>query len=222
MNRLTLSTLSLTTAIVVMTLGYATPAFAAKPDCDSDSDSSHPSCKTDGDAAFTVDIGQLELGELLQGGSGDDLWVQGFGGKNAIGLNDASGLDVGTLTGVGSLGLDILSPLCFPADFMPPPDPGEESVHTSFSDLHQALIKPGKQGRAEASFWFHGFTNDGYMVRVLYVLKLFGKFESNKEWPGAQTLEMTSWELKVENEGKTIKDKSCSGKGDGKVDITIT
>ena len=204
MNRLRLSTLSLTMAIVVMTLGYATPSFAAKPGA-CDQDPPHPSCKTGDDtdgAAFNVDIGAS--GDALQGGSGGNPWLQGVGGKNSIGLNDASpaGLDVGTLTGVAALTDEDTT--CFPTDFLSP--------HTASFQLHQAFIKSGKKGRAEASFWFHGktFLDD---VRVLYLLKLFGEFESGKEWPGAQTLTMTDWELKVENEGKAIKMISCQGEG---------
>ena len=214
MNRSALSTFSLATAVAVMIFGYATPAYAEKPDCDQDP--SHPSCKTDGGAdgaAFNVDIGVL--GEL-QGGSGDNPWLQGFGGKKSIGLNDASptGLDVGTLTGVGMFtGLDAR---CFPGDFMPP-DP----VHGSPDELHQAIVKSGKKGRAEASFWFHGATKNG-MVRVLYVLTLFGVFDGDVEFPGEATLLMSTWELKVENEGKEIKSISCQGAGDDSVTIDVT
>ena len=58
-------------------------------------------------------------------------------------------------------------------------------------------------------------------MRLIYVLKLFGKFEDGMDWPGAQTLTMDTWELKVENEGKTIKDMSCQGDGSGVVTITV-
>ena len=97
-----------------------------------------------------------------------------------------------------------------------PPNPD----HGLSPELHQSIINSGKKGRAEASFWFHGATKDG-LVRLIYVLKLFGEFEMNKVWPGAQTLEMDTWELKVENEGKTVKDISCQGAGTNSVTITI-
>ena len=50
MNILRLSTLSLTLAIVVMTLGYVNPASAGKPvkNCDPDEGPVHASCKDDG------------------------------------------------------------------------------------------------------------------------------------------------------------------------------
>ncbi len=47
MNRSALATFSLATAIAVMTLGYANPSFAGKPDCDGAA--THPSCKGDED-----------------------------------------------------------------------------------------------------------------------------------------------------------------------------
>jgi hypothetical protein len=57
MNILRLSTLSLTAAIAVFALGYASPAFAPPPVCPGD----HPSCKNDsgdgdGDTDFTVEM----------------------------------------------------------------------------------------------------------------------------------------------------------------------
>ncbi len=229
MNRSALATFSLATAIAVMTLGYANPSYAAKPCIDDDT---HPSCKTDDDdgAAFDVDI----TGDLgLDGGSGEDPWVQGVLGKNGIGLKDVApdDLAVGTLTGVGGFFLDEKYAPCF--DF-------DDTGHDFSPELHQAYIKPGKKGRAEAKFWFHGETykpldgefcdgeSDGEsscgpastQVRVLYVLTLFGEFDPIKVWPGPQTLEMDAWELKVENEGKTIKEISCQSEGD-KVVVTI-
>ena len=48
MSILRLSTLSLTLAISIISLGFTNPAFAAKPDCDSDP--SHPSCDDGGGA----------------------------------------------------------------------------------------------------------------------------------------------------------------------------
>ena len=62
MNILRLSTLSLTLAIAVMTLGYVNPASAAKPDknCDPDEGPVHASCKPDDPPAssntYTVEL----------------------------------------------------------------------------------------------------------------------------------------------------------------------
>ncbi len=88
--------------------------------------------------------------------------------------------------------------------------------------LHQATISQGKGGRAQAAFWFDGLTKDGN-TSVLYVLKLFGADGSGAALPGEAELFMTTWELKVENESKTIKDMSCLGDGtDPVVTITVT
>ena len=146
----------------------------------------------------------------------DEPWVQGVVGKNGVGLSDVAPdfLDVGTLTGVGGFFSLVPYGNCF----------DDSSTEHEFSpQLHQAFIKPGKKGRAEANFWFHGETFEGD-VRVLYVLKLFGDPDSAAGFPPADkvTLNMTSWELKVENEGKTIKAISCQREGDDDVTIKVT
>lgn len=194
-------------AIAVMTLGYANPSFADKPN---NGEHDHGGGDGAGGAMFDVII----LGGGLDGGSGlDDPWLQGFGGKNSIGLNDATaGLDVGML-----MGLDVLTgedESCFP------PDTGDDHASASDFPLHQAIVKRGKQGSVEASFWFHGATDDG-SVEVLYVLKLFGDIDGNVEFPGTADLSMDEWELKVENEGRKIKKMSCESQGTD-IDVTIT
>ncbi len=87
--------------------------------------------------------------------------------------------------------------------------------------LHQATISQGKGGRAQAAFWFDGLTKDGN-TSVLYALALFGADGSGADLPGEATLDMKTWELKVENEVKTIKDNSCRGAGDTDVTINVT
>ena len=213
MNTVRLSTLSLTIAIAVMTLGYANPSFADPPD---GGEHDHGGGGGGGgDATFDVII--LGIGNELDGRSGlDNPWLESFGGKNAIGLNDATaGLDVGMLMGLAAFtGED---PDCFPEDT------GTDHTSTSLFPLHQAIVKQGRKGRAEASFWFHGATTEG--DEVLYVLNLFGHFaDENAEFPGTAELLMDDWELKVENEGKAIKSISCIGEL-GVVDevlVTIT
>lgn len=188
-------------------------AFAAPPPCKGQKNKDDPGCDSGsgGGRTFTVVIGNG-----LAGGSGSNPWLESFGGRNSIGLNDAApaGFDVGTLTGVGSFTGQPGD--CFPSDFVDP--------HSSAFQLHQAIIKSGKKGRAEASFWFHGATDNG-LVRVLYVLKLFGTFASPMDWPSTQVLTMTDWELKVENESKAIKSISCIGEleeEDDPVSVAIT
>ncbi|MEE8464587.1 MAG: hypothetical protein V3S53_07365 [Gammaproteobacteria bacterium] len=209
MNTVGLSTLSLTVAIAVMTLGYANPSFADKP---SGGEHDHGGGGVDG-ATFDVFI----LGGGLDGRSGiDNPWLENFGGKNSIGLNDAApaGLDVGMLMGLADFTGEDEDSGCFPADT------GTDHASTSLFPLHQAIVKQGRNGRAEASFWFHGATTEG--DEVLYVLKLFGHFDGeNVEFPGDAVLLMDEWELKVENEGRKIKNMSCESQGMGK-DVTIS
>ncbi len=66
MNILRLSTLSLTLAIAVITLGYANPASAAKPDCVADP--THPSCKTPPDSTI---IYAAHLIATMENGDGE-------------------------------------------------------------------------------------------------------------------------------------------------------
>ena len=55
MNILRLSTLSLTLAIAVITLGYVNPSFAGKPGA-CNSDPPHPSCKDDPVSSITYRV----------------------------------------------------------------------------------------------------------------------------------------------------------------------
>ena len=204
MKNLRLSTLSLSLAIAVMTLGYVNVASAGKPTCPGD----HPSCKEAGDDGYSVTIeGQVE-------GHSTDNWLLGVGGKKSIGFNDASlGHDVGDFTDLsfftisnGPFGSDGATCFKFPAE------------------LHQATIKQGKGGRAQAAFWFDGKTNDGN-TSVLYALALYGLFDPATAWPPEGTphvMIMTDWKIIVENEGKAIKSISCIGEGDDDITVQIT
>ena len=233
MNRSALATFSLVTAIAVMTLGYANPSYAAQPVCHNPPEEfPHPSCKPAGDSGGASFVVTIE-GSGLTGGSAEDVpWVQGVLGKNGIGLNDVAPdfLYVGTLKGLSMFTGE--SYLCFPGDYGNPSPP----PHTTerLFDLHQAIIKSGKKGRAEAHLWFHGETRlpvdetgGNERVRVLYVLKLFGIDGSAAGFPPLPdddplNLDMTSWELKVENDGKTIKAISCQAEGGDNVTIEVT
>ena len=89
MNRLSVATFSLATAVAVMTLGYATPVFAEPPECTDPS--SHPSCKdkdtggkpkneTSGcqiDFSVTFDMDGLIRGDIVDSDNdtGDDVPV---------------------------------------------------------------------------------------------------------------------------------------------------
>ncbi len=170
------------------------------------------------DPVYSVDIREDMLGH-----SGVH-WRAGFGGKNALGLNDSlpDGFDVGEITDLSLLtkGLIDVNFTDFEVGncFQP------YIFHTGRFAIHQALIKKGKGGRAEGSIWLHGFTKDG-VVEVLYVLKLFGYFEQNKEWPpldGAHSVMMIDWELTIERGSKEITNNSCIGEGETLVVIEVT
>jgi hypothetical protein len=173
----------------------------------------------------------VEITEFMSGHSGAENWRAGFGGKNAIGLNDAlpDGFDVGEITDLELLTEALTNPndvnftdsdgaYCFQSNVFP------SNFPTGPFAIHQALIKKGKGGRAEGSIWLHGFTKDG-VVEVLYVLKLFGQFEPNIEWPpldGVHSVMMYDWELTIERGSKEITSNSCIGEGETLVVFKVT
>ena len=211
MNILRLSTLSLTLAIAMMTLGYVSVASAAKPICPGD----HPSCKEAGESGYSVTIeGHVEGASADMEGASADNWLGGVAGKNSIGLNDASeGHNVGAFTGLEF----------FTGNDSPFGSDGASCFPSAPFTIHQAIISRGKGGRAQASFWFDGFTKHDN-TSVLYALALFGQFDSDKAWPPVEgehhLIMMTDWKIIVENEGKEIKSISCIGEGEPD-DITV-
>jgi hypothetical protein len=223
MNILRLSTLSLTLAIAVITFGYMNVASAGKPDCSEGGD--HPSCK---DALGGGGYSVIFMGDLTGGSS--ENWL---GDSKGVGLNDA-----GVHDGVGMFLVSTDLPF-FASEFYGDDDnsgalcfPGEEHGDFVYEEdylLHQAQIKEGKKGRAEATFWFHGLTAEvTNPTRVLYALTLYGDFDETKPWPPVDDehviLMKKGWKMIVENEGKAIKDVSCIDKieGDDVIDVTIT
>ncbi len=216
MNISRLSTLSLTIAIAVMTLGYANPAFADKPKNDM-----HDHGDDDGGdvAEYVVTIS----GDMT--GASDFKWREDFGGKKTIGLNDAAGGRIpGEFTDLSFFG-------ALPA--APPTPPftagdGANCFSSASFTIHQGSVSKGRGGRAQAGFFFHGLTNDG-SVMVLYGLQLIGEFAlgAEVEWPpsdgGDTVLNIATWELSATNEGKDIKSISCIGEGaTNNVTITVT
>lgn len=85
-----------------------------------------------------------------------------------------------------------------------------------FLQYIQANFSQGRGGRAQAGFFFHGFTSKG--GEVLATLLLIGDFDDSEVWfppthSSSSTLTMTGWEMGVTNEGKAIKSISCIGEG---------
>ncbi len=70
MNISRVTTYSLALAVAVFALGYANPAFAAKPMCDPPDDPPHPSCKDDDSSGGDGDIYEMVIiGTDIMGGS---------------------------------------------------------------------------------------------------------------------------------------------------------
>ena len=94
--------------------------------------------------------------------------------------------------------------------------------------LGQGHVTKGRRGRAEAHFWFLGYTKDGpgpdlagAADRILYLLLLIGEPAIGSivgDWlpTGNTTTKMTwdTWTLSVEGGGADIRDNSCVGSDD--------
>lgn len=179
-----------------------TPAMAVKPVCDEGS--THPSCKSDDsdDGTFQVDISGATTG-----GSIAD-WTASFGGKDSIGNNEPT-------AGAGNVG--VLDLKFFEPFFAE--DPDGTVCFLESGNLNQAIIQKGKRGRAEGLFWFTGVADDLDKTPVLYLLKVFGVFGLDDDWPPVgegdiTTLIMDDWEMHVENVGGPIRNNSCVGEGE--------
>ena len=155
--------------------------------------------------------------------SGTEPWIEGTGGKS-INIEQAPPnhpqLDVGFF--------DDLSFFTVPAETdggNGGPFSGDRGMKCFGSNPFEIPLNPGghikkgRGGRAEGHFWFPGFTWDkleGEQVPVLYLLSVFGQFDPGDWLPASgNTTRMTmiDWELRVENEGDTVKNISCIGEG---------
>ncbi len=203
MNILRVSTLSLTLVVAAFALSY-NPSFADRPD---------PEHSHGGDDGEEVTYSVTISGDV-DGQSGDDNWVGGFAGKNSIGLNDAppDELDVGGFTNLNFFTLE-----------SSPFGPEGAICFGTSTTIHQAVVKRGKGGRAEATFWFDGRTRDN-ADPVGYSLHLFGMFNPDIEWlPVNDThdIVMMDWRTGVTNVGQNIKSRSCIGEGEEDDDFTV-
>ena len=219
MNISRLSTLLPSLAIAVITLGLAAVPALADPGDDDGCHEHKEDCGGGGGGGGDVAEYSVTISGAMTGAS-DHNWRGNFGGKKNIGLNDASpSRMVGEFTNLefftntngpfGGLGA-----MCFPKASFP-------------LTIHQAIIKRGKGGRAQAGFWFDGKTDDG-TTAVLYALALFGQFNADDTdipWlPPDETTHkilMMDWKMIVENERKEIRSMSCIGESDPPEDITV-
>ena len=200
-------------AIFVLVVGWAiTPAQAGGPHA------IHGGGRGDDVSEYDVMIG----GDVTS--SSNDTWFGPFPSRKIIGRGFRSGppfaLDLSFFTVINGPFFEDRGEQCF----------GSESVPL----FPQAFVQRGGGGRAEGHLWFEGCTDLGRSVTgecvdpvVLYVLKLFGSFESPKDWPPAvltNTLTMNDWA--IEREGQAVVSRTCLGgseEGDGfEVTIDVT
>jgi hypothetical protein len=103
--------------------------------------------------------------------------------------------------------------------------------------LGQANLVKGRRGRAEAHFWFLGYTKNGPMAgaaeKILYLLLLIGEKPTvtipfDDDWPPkgdtSTTMTLDTWELTTQGVGGDIRNNSCvqSGNfGGGTVEIEV-
>ena len=92
----------------------------------------------------------------------------------------------------------------------------------SGGSLHTAGLVKHRGSDAHGKFWFFGKTDHEFPeepIQVLYLLIVDGYFQYGpKGWPEngfeeGNEMHMVNWELKVENEGSTIANRSCEGSG---------
>ena len=206
MKILRLSTLSLSLAIAVFSLGYVNPSFADNP-----RGGGHNHGGDDGgngkDASYSVVISGAVLGV-----DGTDAWHGNFGGKSRIGLNIGGG-EVGDGNNVGEL-TDLSF---FKKSYPLGPWPGSrgEDCFSERAYLAQVILKVDKRGRAESRFWFTGLTKGSITVEY-YLLIGVGEIGMDDVWPPSNITEMTlyTWEMKVDGESGPVRNASCVGDGD--------
>ncbi|MCH9025693.1 MAG: hypothetical protein IIA05_01080 [Proteobacteria bacterium] len=242
--------MAVTIAIAVITLGLAAvPALADQPDPNTGCHGPHKGCNGgDRDETFyDVVIGPMSAsGDFIAGESDDDHPWLTFGNGTSIGLGDATLSPPGPARpGIGEFtDLSFFHTLpgdsppfppfsttqgkkCFPKDGDEEKDEDEKNHRDvgTFS-IHQGRVQEGRGGRAQASFWFHGFTHtevDEEIVTVLYALLLTGDTISLPPTGGESVvIAMTAWQLTATNKGQAVKSASCIGDGEVYVNVTVT
>jgi hypothetical protein len=90
----------------------------------------------------------------------------------------------------------------------------------------RGFLREHKKGVANGMFWFRGFTGEPLEAdrkAVLYLLVVTGEFLGGSAgWPeNEKIMDMTNWELKVENEGKSVANRSCEGSAGLALMVTV-
>jgi hypothetical protein len=187
--------------------GFTVCAFAGPPDkC-----FPWPSCKPysgDGEDLYTVTIS----GEVPGGGP---LWQYDGRSIDFPAFHRPIGADA-------ELNLDFFENLFNSQDSLDPAR-GTRCFSGWGDPLNSAGVLKRRKSDAHGKFWFRGSTHHISVAdrkQVLYLLIVDGDFADGPEgWPenggslGGNYMDMTDWELKVENEGTDIAGMSCEGSG---------
>ena len=223
------------TAAAVIGLFAITGSFAppANADCSHRGNPDHRHC--DDDFGNVDDPADEYIANWTGGVSGTSFpgahpilgprdWI--LGNKKLIGLNIGGLLPADIDRNVGQLtDLDFFRAL---GDFEGANCFDDTAVVPVDGYLAQGHVIKGKRGRAEAHFWFSGYTEfgpqSGDAERILYKLLLIGENDRSTPeneafdpdvWPptGTTTMTMDTWTLSIEGEGD-VRDISCVGSGD--------
>jgi len=174
-------------------LGFSVSVVAHPCKHHIDTEPEHPHCNS----TPTTDPEDLYS---VSSSAGSDLYVRGFEWQEGAGksLDGSALLNLSYFHSNGQFTNDATK--CFPAN--------------DVALFAGGLNKKGNAGAAKGMFWFVGKTGDGN-TEVLYLLQVFGKLDYPDDWPPEKSnvMRMTEWSMKVENEGKQVKDISCLGEG---------
>ena len=110
-------------------------------------------------------------------------------------------------------------------------DRGTSCFGTALVQLFpQAFLQRGGGGRAEAHLWFGGCTDEGRTPPstgdcngddVLYVLKLFGLFDPNPDWPPTILHQLTMTDWVIEREGHAVVSHTCLDGEEGNAEFQV-
>jgi hypothetical protein len=159
------------------------------------------------DAFYTADISGA-----VSGDEGSELWHGNFGGKSRIGRNTGGHTPV-INDNAGELTLSFFT-MAHPL--------GPFSIGRGLACFNnggvlymgQTIVRSGKHGQAEGSFFFKAKAEDG-TTDVGYLLTMIGTFTAGV-WPPSPTTTMTldTWTLTAGNEDSTVRNISCLGDGE--------
>ena len=156
----------------------------------------------------------------VSGDEGSELWHGNFGGKSRIGRNTGGAMaDNSNNAGQLTLSFFIQS-----LDSGIGPFEGTRGA-MCFADglvhMGQTIVRSGKHGQAEGSFFFKANADNG-TTPVGYLLTVIGKEDAFEGvWPpsGMTTMTLDTWKLTAGNEPGSIRDISCLGEGNFETEL---